>query len=837
MSEGYLFDAYAEGCRIAVWIWSEGRVQKFYDTFEPCFYAIPEKRMIALLKRHHVRMRLIMKKDFIDQNEIRVLAIMPGIARFFSVVKMVEEYGNYAYELYNADIPLEQMYFFEKNVQPLCSLQYSFQEKNGVSWLTSLTSTDAKNPAPMLPFKILQISAEFTDDIRKGVAVPLKNIRYNSTLITGTEQDILTAFATAYNTADPDLVLVDDGDRLLPHLDFRFRQHGLSLTFGRDPDTFFRRDSRSYFSYGRVLFKPSAVLLRGRLHIDTSTFLYREGGFPGIVELAKTCCVTIQRTARNSPGSGINNLQVKHAYPDYLIPYKKNQTEHYKTGNELFFADRGGVIFEPAGGFHEDVAELDFVSMYPSIMVRENISPETISCSCCTENALETASNIKTSPTPHPPPPPSAVSNELDAQQCGSRHVAEPRQGVAPFGDVAEGKSNEVWANAQTREKPKVSTVVRLAVEACSGVMCGKISTKNEESIRQLPLGAHLTCRKRQGLIPKILAPIIERRRQYKALGTPEAKQRATALKWILVTCFGYLGFRHAKFGRIEAHEAINAHSRETLLLAMRIAEECGFRVLHGIIDSLWVHKKDMTTQEITCLAENIAQQTRLPISVEGRYRWIVFLSSVAHEQITVPSRFYGVFFDGTLKCRGIELRRRDAPRIVTTLQDAQLAVLKGARTLQDFEQGITRSIALLKTALRCIRDSAGDDLRITKHLSKTTYNVACAQKTVTEKLSNECIFLQPGERIRYVLRDVHARRSEERFGLDAERIDVDAYRDLLIRATATLFSPFGLTRERLYKLVTHECQLTLQDCRVSWTSHLFHLRTVQESLMQYANT
>ena len=55
-------------------------------------------------------------------------------------------------------------------------------------------------------------------------------------------------------------------------------------------------------------------------------------------------------------------------------------------------------------------------------------------------------------------------------------------------------------------------------------------------------------------------------------------KQRASALKWLLVTCFGYLGYKNARFGRIEAHQAVTAYGREALLRAKEVAEDLGLR-------------------------------------------------------------------------------------------------------------------------------------------------------------------------------------------------------------------------------------------------------------------
>ncbi len=44
---------------------------------------------------------------------------------------------------------------------------------------------------------------------------------------------------------------------------------------------------------------------------------------------------------------------------------------------------RGGYVKEPVGGLHDDIAVFDFRSLYPSIIVTFNISPETLNCKCC----------------------------------------------------------------------------------------------------------------------------------------------------------------------------------------------------------------------------------------------------------------------------------------------------------------------------------------------------------------------------------------------------------------------------------------------------------------------
>lgn len=83
----------------------------------------------------------------------------------------------------------------------------------------------------------------------------------------------------------------------------------------------------------------------------------------------------------------MTSLQLYHAVKaDVLIPWNKNEPEEFKNGNDLVVADRGGFIFEPHTGIHDNIGELDFSSLYPTIMFKENLSGETVNCKCCSHS-------------------------------------------------------------------------------------------------------------------------------------------------------------------------------------------------------------------------------------------------------------------------------------------------------------------------------------------------------------------------------------------------------------------------------------------------------------------
>ena len=186
---------------------------------------------------------------------------------------------------------------------------------------------------------------------------------------------------------------------------------------------------------------------------------------------------------------------------------------------------------------------------------------------------------------------------------------------------------------------------------------------------RKVPelLDYHL-CQK-TGIVPMSLKIVLDKRKEYKRLVRSDSlpqdlkpiyDSRQNALKWILVTSFGYLGFNNAKFGRIDAHIAVCAFDRQILLRAAKIVERYGFRVLHGIVDSIWIKKKKndaipgkkQEEYDYLRLKEHIEKETGFEISFEGIYKWIAFVHSKVNANLPVPNRYFGVFENGQHKSK-----------------------------------------------------------------------------------------------------------------------------------------------------------------------------------------
>jgi len=69
------------------------------------------------------------------------------------------------------------------------------------------------------------------------------------------------------------------------------------------------------------------------------------------------------------------------------------------------------------------------------------------------------------------------------------------------------------------------------------------------------------------------------------------------------------------------------AFARKLLFDAIHIAEDKGFRVLHGIVDSIWVCKDGATKDDYDNLRQKITEKTEFEMSLDV-YNWIAFMLS-----------------------------------------------------------------------------------------------------------------------------------------------------------------------------------------------------------------
>jgi DNA polymerase-2 len=526
---------------------------------------------------------------------------------------------------------------------------------------------------------------------------------------------------------------------LFPGLVRQARKLGLTVSLNRDAHRLEHRRARSYMSYGRILFKGSTTILSGRLHVDTqNSFIADQCDLEGLWELTRVTKLPVQYCARTSTGTGISYMQMELAYGDgVLIPEQKAEPESPKRPDELLRADRGGLVFLPRLGFFTNVGELDFVSEFPSIMARFNISPETVNCGCCPE-------------APRIP--------ELGYRICQRRRGITSRvveRLIRKRQEYKRQMTSAGFAVGAVREPPLQAVIPSEARNLALDISNAGRDSSSPAAPRNDKSNGGITDSREQ----ESAAAGLQRQHA--------AKERRAALKWLLVCCFGYTGYKNARFGKIEAHEAINAMAREKLLVAKETAEARGYRILHALVDSLYAQKDDATREDYENLAREIEQRTGLPMAVEAVYRYVVFLPSKQSPEIPVPNRFFCVPEEGEVKVRGLECRKHDTPHLVARMQREALEILAEAhdflsycRKLEEAREVLARYLAQLETGSIRL-----DELVINRRLTRSPgdYRQASATAIAAKQLERAGVKLRPGETLQYIITNAGADLPDDR--------------------------------------------------------------------------
>jgi DNA polymerase-2 len=711
---GWLLDVYPLHDRMVLWVRTDaGKLLRLEDPFRFLIYAAGTKRILERLAEAAVQKGFASghfwdkKKELQSGQEVEVLAL--EISDYDRLPRLLRRLPRWeeVVSFFNCDIPLGQYYLYSRGLFSLGRCEVEFEEDR-VRAVHSLESPwDLEYTVPSLATMELSFEGSHLLPFGKGNALSVRCDGRTLVFDPTSPEDLLREINRLLHLYDPDLLLTDRGDSfIIPSLLRLSQRWKVPLQFDREPTPIRRAivtEGRSYFTYGQIVYNAPDYPFFGRLHVDReNSFFYSATGFEGLVEAARLSKIPVQRLARRASGTAISSMQLDRAIQDnILIPWHKGEPEKFKTAWDLLVADKGGLTFQPLMGMHDNVAEIDFSSMYPTIMVRHNISAETILCSCC--------------------------------------------------------------------PAPKV------------------------------PEAGYNICEKREGLIPRTLRPILERRRYFRtkkktAVGAEKElySRRQTALKWFLVVCFGYLGYRNARFGRIEAHEAVTAYGREKLLQAKEISEARGFKVLHGLTDALWITKPGMNRPEVLDLCAEIGKVADVPIELEGIYKWIVFLPSKVKKNLPVANRFFGVFEDGEIKARGLYFRRDDTPPLVKEAQQKMLGLLSACGDSKEYHEKTREVREILQSYLARLEtgDLKNEELLVAKSTRQkvSDYKVDNLTALALRQLEDAGVEIHPGEKVHYLIKDSGAKNKEERVRayplVSADDFyDEDKYRELLQKA------------------------------------------------------
>lgn len=715
---GWLLDLYLnrqEG--LTLWfIGEDDRRVCFRQTFPVTFYAAGQKEQLRALWKYVsgkpgvLSLSRKQKQDVFAADPVDVMQIdMDSPASQVSLFHDIEaNFPDLTY--YDADISIGTRYMARHGIFPLALCELEADENQVIQSIRALnTRWDLMPNLP--PLRIFELQPDCDPTRAMPGSLLMRTDRFARSLPLDPAGDYLRQINEALASYDPDIFVTDWGDIwLIPFLDAQSEETCIPLQLNRDAARPVRwQKETSYFSYGHIIYRPEEAHLFGRCHVDRkSSMMWSDYRLAGTLEMARITTLSIEKAARVSPGQGISAMQVITALEkDVLVPYQKRQVEAFKSGMQLIQSDRGGMVYQPKVGLHMDVAQVDFVSMYPAVIIKGNISPEV--------------------PLP----------NLLEP--------AREELGVVPL-----------------TLKPLYEKRVEI-----------------KKKIRQYPPDHPL-------------------------VGT--LKERANALKWLLVVCFGFLGYKNARYGRIEAHEAVTKGGREVLLRAKETAESEGFEVLHMYVDALWIKKKGCNKPEhFTDLIRKINLHTGLTINLDGIYRWVAFLPSKTDARIPIANRYFGVFQSGEIKIRGLEARRRDTPRWIATVQQQMIALLGQARSSAELTDCVHEAFRFYCRALRKLEENLVplDQLVVNGKVSYAleAYKASTPSVRAARQMEAAGIPIKPGMRIRFLYREGEPDVFAWDLGkaLNPREVNKPKYIELLAKAGSAVLAPFGIS-ETLFR-------------------------------------
>jgi len=279
------------------------------------------------------------------------------------VAGAIERQSRQDTELYNVDLRCDQRWMAERRISPCTPPDVSRFSPEFAQDLRVVCIAAHGNP--LRPHDCPWIEVTPGGDCRE--------------MIRGSETTLLADLGSMIAALDPDVILFPDADMRIPALVARAQELDIDLPLSRT-GRYTRLSATSYWSYGRVHYRGRALLPQGRVLIDTAqSFVFNEGGLDGIFLASRLTGMPPNFVARHTPGTLVSAYEAYEAVSRGIaVPLRKKDPEDTRSFACLQEMDRGGMMFQPVAGVYRDVTEIDFTSLYPSIIVKKNLSPETI---------------------------------------------------------------------------------------------------------------------------------------------------------------------------------------------------------------------------------------------------------------------------------------------------------------------------------------------------------------------------------------------------------------------------------------------------------------------------
>jgi len=409
----------------SIWLWCKDKDGKTYivkQAYSPSFYIVSDKirDILENLRSQQLRVEEVDRK--IRGRDVKALKVYVNVEDVESAAKKIIK-GLRNIEVFEEDIRPSTKYLIENGLKPSGGVRvlgeliedgvFKIVEAERVEYIPDMISP----PLHVLSFDAVYYSKSGSPRPERDpvIIISITTLKGLKIQLVGDEKEILREFIRIIEEEDPDVIVGFSSNRIhWNYLVERARINGLKLTIGR-------LNSEPHTSI------HGHVSIRGRLNIDLEdmardipeltvetleefvSYLGLQYSFDTVEdwEVAETWEKNPEKIKRYSIQRAEALLKCYEALVDYIFSlseltgmpadYVLTASTGFRVENYLMYlavkknelipkkpeishvSYIGGLVKSPKPGLHKDVVVVDFRSMYPSLMIKYNISFDTLS--------------------------------------------------------------------------------------------------------------------------------------------------------------------------------------------------------------------------------------------------------------------------------------------------------------------------------------------------------------------------------------------------------------------------------------------------------------------------
>ncbi|MCS7143425.1 MAG: DNA-directed DNA polymerase [Archaeoglobaceae archaeon] len=426
MVEGWLLDVeyvtFDDSAVLRLWCKDHEPFIAYDKNFKPYFYVLDIDEDTIQNAMIRTKKELISPASY-EKTKVKFFGReIPGFiiyAKHPQHVPKLRDFLSKFGEVREADIPFAYRYLIDKDLACLDGIRIKGKESEGKLRSYEIEEVERVNKEipelNILAFDCEMLSSFGMPDPEKDpiIVISVKWSNEREEILHGNERTIIQDFVQIIKEIDPDLIVGYNQDAFdWPYIRKRAEKLKISLDIGRDGSL--------------IKFKGGRPKIAGRLNVDLYDIALRITDvkikkLENIAEFlgAKIDIEDIEAKDINRYWQNDKEKVLTHAKRDVIHTYmiaKELLPMHYELARlirlplddisrmgrgkqvdwlllsearklgeiapnaeeVLFESYEGALVIEPERGLHENVAELDFASMYPSIMIAYNISPDTL---------------------------------------------------------------------------------------------------------------------------------------------------------------------------------------------------------------------------------------------------------------------------------------------------------------------------------------------------------------------------------------------------------------------------------------------------------------------------